>query len=258
MRRSHILIVLAAIAFLATGFVPSSQAASGQAASSPAAVSPAASASYDVKRGPNYTSRVILTFDGCPPSLAAFKKVVQYAKKKNDGLVLAPTGNCLKNYKKRHGVDLARLARSYGQYVINHSVNHPRTFGELSCSAVARELGAPGVVTNFGRPPYGKLTSSVRCGYAKVGMKPWTWTGYTKDAQGRTQSQVVAAAAKLAKPGATILMHMGWKGFNPDAISKIKGKLEDRGLRLCRAYRGKDNRGGVVSSHVKLPARLPC
>ncbi|MEV7648837.1 polysaccharide deacetylase family protein [Arthrobacter sp. NPDC089319] len=244
MRVSPILAVLAALALVAGSFVSSAQAA--------------AAATYDERRGPNYTSRVILTYDGCPTSLTAFKTVLKYAKKKNDGLVLAPTGNCLAKYRERNGVDLAKLARAHGQYVINHSITHPKNFDTLSCTAVARELRAPGVVTNFGRPPYGKLGGSVRCGYQKVGMKPWNWTGYTKDAQGKSKAQVVSAAAKLAKPGATILMHMGWKAFNPDAIAKIKAKLEDRGLRVCRAYRGLDNSGAIITSPAKLPQKLPC
>jgi hypothetical protein len=51
---------------------------------------------------------------------------------------------------------------------------------------------------------------------------------------------------------------MQWNGFNPDAISKMKSKLADRGLKVCRAYRGKDNKGSVITSPVKLPSKLPC
>jgi peptidoglycan/xylan/chitin deacetylase (PgdA/CDA1 family) len=244
MRLRRILTVMGIVTTLAAGLVAGTQAASA--------------APYDERRGPNYTNRVILTYDGCPTSLTAFKTVLKYAKKKNVGLVLAPTGRCLAKYRERNGVDLARSARTYGQYVINHSITHPKNFDKLSCAAVARELRAPGVVTNFGRPPYGKLGGSVRCGYQKVGMKPWNWTGYTKDAQGKSKAQVVSAAAKLAKPGATILMHMGWKAFNPDAIGKIKARLQDRGLRVCRAYRGLDNSGAIITSRAKLPQKLPC
>ncbi|MCG2622282.1 polysaccharide deacetylase family protein [Arthrobacter sp. I2-34] len=242
MRR--ILTVLATITLVAVGLATSTQVAFG--------------ASYNESRGPNYTSRVILTFDDCPRTLTSFKKVLQYAKKKNDGLVLAPTGDCLQKFRNKHGVDLAKLARSYGQYVINHSINHRKDMRSLSCNAVARELRSPGVVTNFGRPPYGRINSSVRCGYAKAGMKPWLWTGATGDTTGKSKAKVVSAAVKVAKPGATILMHMQWNGFGPDAIRKIKLKLEDKGLKVCRAYRGKDNKGAIVTSPAKLPAKLPC
>ena len=218
----------------------------------------ASAASYDEKRGPNYSTRVILTFDDCPLNLTDFWRVIEYAKNKNDGHVFAPTGACVDKFRRSHGVDLAKLARAYGQYVINHSVTHPNDLRKLSCDAVARELGSPGVVTNFGRPPYGGIDSTVRCGYKKVGMKPWLWTGSTGDWMGKSKSEIVSAAARVAKPGATILMHMEYKGFNPETISKIKAKLGKRGLKLCRAYRGLDNKGAIITSPVKLPDRLPC
>lgn len=217
----------------------------------------ASAASYDEHRGPNYSARVILTFDDCPLNLTDFRRVIKYARQKNDGHVFAPTGVCLERFRKKYGVDIAKLARAYGQYVINHSVNH-KDLRKLTCAGVARELGSPGVVTNFGRPPYGGIDAIVRCGYAKVGMKPWLWTGSTGDSSGKSKAQIVSAAAAVAKPGATILMHMEYKGFNPETISKIKGKLADRGLKLCRAYRGMDNKGGIITSPVKLPSRLPC
>ncbi len=245
MRTRRILIILATVLGLTTaGFVPSAQAAIHWTQSE--------------ARGPNHTSRVVLSYDDCPKTLTSFKKVVQYAKKKNIGLVIAPTGKCLQKYKSKHGVDLAKLARSHGQYVINHSINHRKDMKTLSCAAVARELRAPGVATNYGRPPYGRIDASVRCGYRKVGMKPWLWTAASGDTTGKTKAQVVSSVAKIATKGGTILMHMQWNGFNPDAISKMRSKLADRGLKVCRAYRGKDNKGSVITSPVRLPSKLPC
>lgn len=37
-----------------------------------------------------------------------------------------------------------------------------------------------------------------------------------------------------ALPGDTVLMHMHWNGFNPDAITRMKVGIEARGLELCR------------------------
>ncbi|MGM0931275.1 MAG: polysaccharide deacetylase family protein [Actinomycetota bacterium] len=245
MRTCRFLIILAAVLGLTTaGFVPSAQAAINWTQSE--------------ARGPNHTSRVVLSYDDCPKTLTSFREVIKHAKKKNIGLVIAPTGGCLQKYKKKYDVDLAKLARSYGQYVINHSINHRQDMKKLSCAAVARELRAPGVVTNYGRPPYGRIDDSVRCGYRKVGMKPWLWTRGSYDTLGKTKSQVVSSVADIATKGGTILMHMQWNGFNPDAISKIKAKLADRGLKVCRAYRGKDNKGSVITSPVRLPSKLPC
>jgi peptidoglycan-N-acetylglucosamine deacetylase len=216
-----------------------------------------AAAAYNVYRGPNYSKRVMLTYDDCPRTLGAFKSVINYAKKENIGLVIAPTGNCIRRFLDRDGVNIAQYARDRGQYVINHSITHP-DLRRLSCAAVAREVSqAPGAGSNYGRPPYGAVNAQVRCGYARAGMKIWLWGTDTRDWTGKTRAQVVAAAAG-ARSGGTVLMHMAWNGFSPTAIGQIKARLADRGLKPCRAYRGMDNKGRIVHTTKKLPAHLPC
>ena len=194
--------------------------------------------------GPNYTSRIVLTYDDCPKSLAAMKTMVRYAKSINVGLVLAPTGNCIKS-----GLFDVAYARAYGQYVINHSVSHP-DLTTLSYSQVLYQLGSPGVVTNFGRPPYGALNTTVLNAYAAKGMKPWTWNVDTNDWQSKTQSQVVSYVVTYAFARATVLMHMQWNGFNPTALSQMKSGLANKGKYLCRAYPG--------TTPAKLPTSLSC
>ncbi|WP_404286062.1 SH3 domain-containing protein [Glutamicibacter arilaitensis] len=206
--------------------------------------------------GPNRTGRVVLTFDDCPSSLSSFKSVIAYAATNNFGLVLAPTGNCLNSYKSSAGVDLAALARAKGQWVINHSISHP-DLRPLSCLQVGAQLGGSGVHTNFGRPPYGAIDSSVRCGYDSRGMKIWTWSRDTRDWEVKSKSITVARAA-AANPGDTVLMHMQWYGFSADALKQIKAKLAQRGVNVCRAYHGTDGVGAVVRTPVKLPSSLPC
>lgn len=207
-------------------------------------------------RGPNKTSRVVLTYDDCPRTLSSFKSVINYAGKSNIGLVLAPTGDCLVSFKRRYGVDLAALARSKGQWVINHSANHV-DLRRLSCTQGARELRGTGVRTNYGRPPYGAINSNVRCAYARADMKIWTWTHDTLDWMVRSKQTTVARAG-AAKRGDTVLMHMQWEGFTPDSIRQIRNRLSDRGIGLCRAYHGKDGRGAVARTPVYLPSSLPC
>jgi LysM repeat protein len=209
----------------------------------------AARAGYSINRGPNYTSRVILTFDDCPRSLHGTKDVLAYAERRNIGLVLAPTGDCIRSFSSRYGVNLASWARGNGQYVINHSVSH-RDLTTLDCSDGARELGAPGVVTNFGRPPYGALNSDAYCAYAAVGMSPWLWSLDTRDWTGKSQGEVVSKVVANAKQGRTVLMHMQWNGFSPSAIHQMRKGLAERGLGLCRAFPG--------TSPVELPDSLPC
>jgi peptidoglycan/xylan/chitin deacetylase (PgdA/CDA1 family) len=175
--------------------------------------------------------------------------VVTWARSHNIGLVIAPTGNCITSFASRDGVDIAALARANGQYIINHSVGH-RDLTTLSCEDGADELGAPGVVTNFGRPPYGALNSAAHCAYDQVGMSPWLWTVDTRDWTGKSQGEVVASAVQNAQPGGTVLMHLQWNGFSPSAIRAMQEGLAARGLELCRAYPG--------TSPVDLPASLPC
>jgi peptidoglycan hydrolase-like protein with peptidoglycan-binding domain len=203
---------------------------------------------YNRGRGPNDTSRVIATFDDCPTSISAFQAMIQAAKTAGVGLVLSPTGDCLTKYKAQ-GTDLAALARSYGQYVINHSVSHP-DLTTLSYASVVRQLEAPGVVTNFGRPPYGATNTTVATAYTAVGMRQWTWTVDTTDWQGKTTAAVVSYVISESKPGATVLMHMQWNAFNPTALSQMKSGLAARGLAFCNVYHG--------TTPTRLPPALPC
>jgi len=199
--------------------------------------------------GPNSTGRVVLTYDDCPGSFSATRAVLAYAERSDIGLVIAPTGDCIRSFQSRYGVDLPDWARANGQYVINHSVSH-RDLTTLDCAGAARELGEPGVVTNFGRPPYGALNSEAYCAYDRVGMSPWLWTADTRDWTGKTEDDVVASVVQSAQPGGTVLMHMQWNGFSPSAIGRMREGLANRGLQLCRAYDG--------TSPVELPPSLPC
>ena len=214
-------------------------------------------ASYNEYRGPNLTSRIVLTFDDCPNSLTAFRQVVSYARHANIGLVIAPTGACYDRYKNSEGVDIAKLARANGQYVINHSRTHPQ-LPNLSYSQILSQLSG-NVYADYGRPPYGAVNSTVRKAYAAKNMRIWRWNVDTEDWKGKSRSQVVNDVVRNATPNDTVLMHMQWNAFNPTAISQIKAGLEDRGLRLCRAYRGYDNAGAVaIAPQYLRNYALPC
>lgn len=218
---------------------------------------PAEAVVYNKFRGPNYTSRIILTFDDCPKTLTAYRNVLVYTKANNIGLVLAPTGNCITSFRRRYGVDIATLGRQHGQYLINHSVSHP-DLRTLSHAAIVRQLKAPGVVTNFGRPPYGATNTTVNNAYASVRMNQWLWTKDTNDWRSKTQAQVVSYVVANSRPRDTVLMHLQWNGFNPSAIGGMKSGLAKKGFILCRAYRGADNAGAILTSPQFLPTTLPC
>ena len=183
---------------------------------------------YSEKRGPNTSSRVMLTFDDCPTSRAAFDATVVAARNLGIALVLAPTGNCISA-----GRFSASYARSHGHYVINHSISHPELW-DLSTSSILYQLGSPGVVTSYGRPPYGAINDRVRNAYATKGMRPWLWTDDTRDWTGLSRAQVVSSVVGNASAGDTFLMHMQWNAFNGTALSQMKSGLAAKGLGVCR------------------------
>lgn len=190
-------------------------------------------AAYDIGRGPNESSRAVLTYDDCPKSLKDFKRTVKAAKKLNIGLVLFPTGNCIKSGR----FDVA-YARKNGHWVFNHSVSHP-DLRKLSYSLVLKELGKPGVRSSFGRPPYGAYNSTVKKAYKAKKMKIWMWTVDTNDWRGKSRQSVVSHVINNTRKGDTVLMHMQWNGFSATAIKQMKAGLKKKGVKLCRNYDGK-------------------
>lgn len=183
---------------------------------------------YSLSSGPNTSSRVILSYDDCPKSYSAFQSAVLGAKALGIALVLAPTGNCISA-----GTFSASYARANGHYVINHSISHP-DLTTLSYSGVRYQLGSPGVVTSYGRPPYGAYDFTVRDAYASKAMRIWTWDVDTNDWRGKTQSQVVSYVVNNTGSGDTVLMHMQWNAFTKSAMSQMKSGLAAKGLGVCR------------------------
>lgn len=183
---------------------------------------------YSTRSGPNRTSRVVLSYDDCPKSLSAFKAAVVGAEDLGIALVLAPTGNCISA-----GRFSASYARAHGHYVINHSISHP-DLADLSYSQAKYQLGSPGVVTSYGRPPYGSYDFWVRNAYAMKKMRMWLWDVDTNDWRGKTQSQVVSYVVNYSHSNDTVLMHMQWNGFTKSAMSAMKKGLAAKGLGVCR------------------------
>ena len=183
---------------------------------------------YSVYRGPNTSSRVILSFDDCPTSLSAFKATVVGARNLGIALVLAPTGNCISA-----GRFNASYARQYGHWVINHSVEPPGLHHPLDVVDLlpARVAGCGHLV----RPPaLRRGQRAVRNAFATKSMRIWLWNVDTNDWRGKTRSQVVSYVVTYAKPGNTVLMHMHWNGFNTTALSSMKSGLAAKGIGVCR------------------------
>lgn len=231
----------------------------------PAVVSPK---TYNKYKGPNLSQRVVMTFDDCPNNLAELQSVLTYvstrqlanSKLESIGLVLAPTGVCVEKFKKKYKVDIVALMRKHGQYVINHSYDHPN-LTKRSTANIKWQVTRV-VTTDYGRPPYGATNKKVAEAYASVGMRQWLWNVDTNDwRSGKTRSIVVNYVGKNACAGCTVLMHMQHKGFHPSAIEQMDVKIRARGLHTCRAFRGWDNppAGLVRTTPAKLSNfALPC
>lgn len=199
---------------------------------------------YNKSRGPNLSQRVVFTYDDCPNSLDALKKVLAYVSKPevNIGLVFAPTGQCIRKYKKKHKVDITTLMSTHGQYVINHSYSHPN-LTKRSTANIKWQITRDGKVS-YGRPPYGATNKKVAKAYAAVGMREWIWNVDTRDWDGKTSVEVQTYVGTHACAGCTVLMHMQHKGFDPTAIGNMNVLIQKRGLYLCRTFRGWANPAG--------------
>lgn len=182
---------------------------------------------YSVSRGPNRTSKVMLTFDDCPKSYSSFQATVLAAEKLGIRLALFPYGDC-----RDWGLISYSYARAHGHYVFNHSTTHA-DLTTLSYSQVAAELyGGPS--GSYGRPPYGAYNLTVKNAYAAIGRRIWTWNVDTSDWTGLSRTTVVNYVIDHAYAGSSVLMHMQYAAFNETALSQIKSGLANRGLSVCR------------------------
>ncbi|MDF8263212.1 peptidoglycan-binding protein [Luteipulveratus flavus] len=200
---------------------------------------------YIQQRGPNRTSRIVLTFDDCPSSYTSFKAMVDAAQAQRVTLVLAPTGDCQAGSRFS-----AAYARAHGQVVIGHSKTHPNLV-TLTDAQVVAQIDPGSAASGYMRPPYGSWNARVSTALGTRGVKVWAWTRDTGDWTGLSQAQVVSYVTSTARANDTILMHMQWKGFSPSALGQIKTGLAGRGLALCQAYVG-------TTAPTALPAQLPC
>lgn len=210
---------------------------------------------YSSLSGPNDTGRVVLSYDDCPDSYSLYANVLRWASNNGVGLVLAPTGDCVRSFKSSRGVDIAALARRRGHYVINHSRSH-RDLTTLSDARIRREV-AGGVRSPYVRPPYGAHNSRVRRVLRSMGRKMWLWNVDTRDWEGRSQAQVVHHVVRRSGRGDTVLMHFRWNGFSTFAVRQMVSGLSRRNIGTCRPY-GLASTGRVRTSPAWLPTRLPC
>lgn len=202
---------------------------------------------YSPNIGPNYSGKVVLTFDDCPVTIRSYRKVINWAKVNNVGLVLAPTGDCVAGHLRK-GADIVALARAQGQYVINHSESHA-DLTRLSFSSIVGQIGGQ-ALSNYGRPPYGAVNATVQRAYQSIGMKIWLWTVDTNDWRGKSQLAVISYVVQNSHRGDTVLMHMQHQGFSVSALQAMVTGLAKKKVQVCGAFSG-------TTTNI-LPDHLPC
>lgn len=195
---------------------------------------------YNIYTGPNDSDRVILTFDDCPKTLESFKATLKDFSKMGVRVALFPTGNCIKAGRFDQGYALA-----LGHYVFNHSITHP-DFSKMNVEKIVKELESPGIVSTYGRPPYGAVNKNVHEAYKKAGMKIWNWDVDTNDWRGKSSSEITKHVVNNTGKGNTVLMHMQWNGFNEETVSNIRKGLAKRNIGLCL------NTGPVIAKPNKV------
>lgn len=187
---------------------------------------------WDSDRGPNWTDRILLTFDDCITDAERFIEVLDHATYLDIGLMIFPHGNCLTIYAN-NGLDFEQLVRERGHWIGNHSINHPN-FRLLSREEIKTQV-LGGAQSNIVRPPYGSFNDTVLEVLEETGQKLFIWNVDTNDwRRGMNRQRVVNNAVQNAQLGDSVLMHLQWWGFTAQALSEIKEGLSARGLELCR------------------------
>ncbi|GAB2818676.1 hypothetical protein GCM10027091_57630 [Streptomyces daliensis] len=132
--------------------------------------------------------------------------------------------------------DLLRSVHAAGMWIGNHTYTHPH-LPQLSESAAYQEIAntqstiqrITGQTPTLFRPPYGETNAQIKATAARLGMAEVLWSVDSRDWNGATTQQIVAAAATL-RAGGIILMHDGGYRATVDAVPQILSGLAARGL----------------------------
>jgi len=187
---------------------------------------------WDITRGPNWTDRVLLTFDDCMNDPDRFIAVLDHATAINVGLLIFPTGNCVIMYRNLWDLDLLQLIRERGHWVGHHSMSHP-DLTTLSHNRLIAEITG-NVDSNILRPPFGSFNRRVIDAAISVGKSIVYWSLDTNDwRRGSTEQSIIDFVVEYAQPGDNVLMHLQHPAFTENALSQMQAGLAARGLQVC-------------------------
>ena len=122
----------------------------------------------------------------------------------------------LLGHQTRRRPDLARAVVAAGHEIAVHGDEHHNHLGR-GPRWVIRDLiratetitTATGVRPRWFRPPYGVLTGASLCAARRARLRPVLWTGWGRDWETRTPSQVIDVLRPSVRSGATLLLHDG-------------------------------------------------
>ena len=187
---------------------------------------------WDIERGPNWTDRVLLTYDDCMSDPDRFIAVLDHATDIGVGLLIFPTGNCVLMFRNLWDLDLLQIIRERGHWVGHHTMSHP-DLTRLGHNQLIAEITG-NVDSNLLRPPFGSFNNRVVEAAISVGKSIVYWSLDTNDwRRGSTEESVVAFIIEYAQPGDNVLMHLQHAAFSENALTQIQAGLAARGLRVC-------------------------
>lgn len=186
---------------------------------------------WNIDRGPNWTDRVLLTYDDCMNDPERFIEVLDHATELNIGLLLFPTGNCVLMFRNHFGIDLLEVIRERGHWFGNHTISHPH-LPRVGRNEIIRQISWP--ESNLLRPPFGNWNRQVYDAAASLGMRLVMWDLDTSDWRGHSEQHIIDFIVENAEPGDNVLMHFQHQAFTTRALTEIQKGLRERGIELCR------------------------
>ena len=111
---------------------------------------------YSIEKGPNRTNRVTLSFDGCPLTKRAFTTMVAAAEQRGIAFGLLPDGQL------PAAGTLRRRLRPRPRSLRLQSLDRPPGLHNDQLRGDPEATRRPGVVTTYGRPPFGAINATVQ------------------------------------------------------------------------------------------------
>jgi peptidoglycan/xylan/chitin deacetylase (PgdA/CDA1 family) len=137
--------------------------------------------------------------------------------------------------------DLTRRIVAEGHSVANHTMNHPKAFGDILLAEIRQELAdanltlkeVAGVVPKSFRAPCGDWSAPVRSVAQSLELALLGWSIEAED-WAQPGARLIAARLREARPGDIILCHDGGgdRSQTLEALRIVIPTLKERGLQF--------------------------